>query len=433
MEGISTMTSKLGEAIHYIKLEEYERARSLLNDVLNVDPDNLIAWLWMTQVTENKHERMIYLRQVLRINPEHKAAQRGLDHLMTQVSEPLKPRIEWVDDQPEATIEEADVPQDYPSLKEIYQEEYRRTWAQRLKTQIILSWRRFQLGWRVFAQNRLAVIGLIILIIFALMAISHPILIKTVWPKGIYDPYTGFDLEVFHPAEPSSRHILGTDNLGRDVLSMLLAATQPAFILGITVAITTATVGMFVGSVSAYFGGVVDAIFSRISDAFLLIPAPLFMVIVGVAFKEFGPAKLGAIFGIISGLGGTAITLRSYANSVLAKPFVEATRIAGGSAWQIIRRHLVPHMIPLAATLMMVAVIGAVVADAFVSFIGLTRLYLNWGTMIYTSQSYSSKVFGVVEWHVLIPPSMALSLFAASFYMISRGMQEVADPKLRKR
>jgi peptide/nickel transport system permease protein len=95
--------------------------------------------------------------------------------------------------------------------------------------------------------------------------------------------------------------------------------------------------------------------------------------------------------------------------------------------------HIVPHMLPLASLYMMLAVTGAVVADAFIAFFGFTRSYLNWGTIIYLSFAYSSYLRGGVEWHVMIPPSIALSLFAAAFYFVSRGLHQVADPRLRVR
>lgn len=303
---------------------------------------------------------------------------------------------------------------------------------QRLSIRIQLTWRRLKGAWRVFARNRLAVLGLVILLLFGVMAISHPILIDTVWPSGVYNPITGFDMETLHPAPPSARHILGTDGLGRDVLSMLLAATTPTFILGLTAAVVTALIGAVMGAMSAYYGGVVDTVTTHISDAFLLVPAPLFMVIVGVAFKDFGSVRLGVLYGLIAGLGATTIVLRSYALTVMTKPYIEAARIAGGGSAHIVFRHLVPPMLPLTATTMMLAVTGAVVADAFVSFFGFTRLYLNWGTMIYNSQAYTNVLGSGVEWHVVLPPSMALSLFAAAFYLVARGLHEVGDPQLRE-
>jgi len=295
------------------------------------------------------------------------------------------------------------------------------------------TWRRFREDWRVFAENRMAVFGLVLILLFGVMAISHPVLRATVWKASLYNPVTGYDMMVMHPAPPSTTHLLGTDGLGRDVLSMLLAATTPTFIVGIAAALSAALIGTTVGVVSAYYGGIIDAVLMHLADAFLMLPAPLFMVIVGMRFREIGPVPLGLIYGVIAGAGGAAIVMRSHALTVVARPFIEAARIAGGGNRHIILTHIVPHMLPLAALYMMLAVTGAVVADAFISFWGFSRGYLNWGTVIYSSFVYSSYLATGVEWHVLIPPSIALSTFAAAFYLVSRGLHRVADPRLRQR
>ena len=277
----------------------------------------------------------------------------------------------------------------------------------------------------------MALAGLVLILLFFLMSIAHPILRRTVWQHNRYDPVTGYDMELTHPSPPSRLHLLGTDTLGRDVLSMLLAATTPTFIVGISAALTTAAIGTAIGVVSAYRKGWVDALLGHVSDAFLLLPAPLFMVIVGMRFREIDPVTLGVIYGVIAGAGAGAIVMRAQALQVVVKPFIDAARVAGGSSRRLMFVHILPHMLPLAALYMMLAVVGAVVADAFISFFGFTRSYLNWGTIIYSSFAYSSYLRGGAEWHVLIPPSIALSLFAAAFYLVSRGLHEVADPRLR--
>jgi peptide/nickel transport system permease protein len=310
---------------------------------------------------------------------------------------------------------------------------YRSSRWQRRKRRAQAGWRRFKISWDVFAQNKLALFGLALIVLFGLMAASHPILRKTVWKQGIYDPITGYDMAILHPARPSPQHLLGTDSLGRDVLSMLLAAAQPAFVVGIAAALTTALLGTTIGVVAAYFGGIVDSVLMHLADAFLLLPAPLLMVIVGMRFRDIGPAPLGLIYGLIAGAGGAAIVMRSQALQVVIKPFIEAARMAGGGRWHIMLVHVVPHMLPLAALYMMLAVTGAVVADAFIAFFGFSRSYLNWGSIIYSSFTYSSVLDTGVEWHVLIPPSVALSLFAAAFYLVARGLHQVADPRLRAR
>ena len=448
------MDKKVSEAIKLIKRGEYSLAREQLVEIVKKNPDNELAWLWLTQVAKHDRERLIFLKRVLHINPQNVVARKGIRVLQERMGmgvpnvgqrnqetssgvRPLRRRREPIQKNTESeTQRKGAAGARFSSLGGVGGSKHSGKIIinrfERFVIHLQLSLRRGKTNWGIFSQNRLAVIGLAILVIYALMAIAHPLLMKYVWVHRVYDPITGYDMNIMHPSLPSLTHLLGTDRLGRDVLSMLLAATTPAFVIGITAALTTAFVGTFVAVVSAYFGGRIDSWITRVSDAFLLLPAPIFMIIVGVAFNEIKPVTLGVLFGIISGLGGAAITLRAYALTLMAKPYIEATKVAGGSSFQIIRRHLLPHMVPLAATLMLISVVGAVVADAFISFFGITRLYLNWGTMIYTSQAYG-LLFGDIEWHVLIPPSIAISLFATSFYLIAQGLQEIADPKLQRR
>ena len=239
-----------------------------------------------------------------------------------------------------------------------------RRWQRRLHA----NWRQFRQSWRAFAENRLAILGLVMILLFGLMSLLHPVLRATVWKQGYYDPITGYDMEVMHPAMPSSRHLLGTDSLGRDVLSMLLAATTPTFTVGIAAAVSTALISTTFGVLSAYYRRAVDTVLIHISDAFLLLPAPLFMVIIGMQFRDIKAVVLGLIYGFIAGAGGAAIVMRSHALTIMNRPFIEAARIAGGGAKHIILRHLLPHMLPLSALYMMLSVTGAVVADGFISF-----------------------------------------------------------------
>jgi peptide/nickel transport system permease protein len=322
---------------------------------------------------------------------------------------------------------------------------YRLSRRERVQQRLVTSWRRFRGSWELFRQDRLAILGMALIVAFGLMTVVYPILRATVWSADLYDPRIGFDfMAAPHPSPPSwlprpnnpmhktnFTHLLGTDTLGHDVLSMLLAATRPAFSIGLTAALATALVSTALGAVAAYWGGAIDAICMQIADVFLLLPAPLFMVIFGVVFQDLGTVGYGLIYGLVAGLGGAAIVMRSYALSLRNKPFIQASQIAGGGTGHIILRHMVPHMLPLAALYMMISVVGAVVADGFISFFGFSRNYINWGGIIYSAFTIQDAVNSTVTWNVLVPASLALSFFAAAFYLVARGLHRIADPRLR--
>jgi peptide/nickel transport system permease protein len=286
-------------------------------------------------------------------------------------------------------------------------------------------------NWRIYARSPIAVAGLLLLVIFALMSISHPILMKYVWQKNIFDPVVGYDMAIFpHPSPPSEHHLLGTDTLGRDVLSILLAAAGPTFLMAMVAALATAIFSTISASLSAYFGGLVDSLFTLISNTVLLLPAPILMVVVGFTLKP-SPLFFGLIFGVVNGLGGGAIVLRAHALTVIPKTFMDAARLSGAESPYIIITHLIPHMLPLVAVNMMITVTGAIFADGFIAFMGVSRASLNWGSMIYDSFTYQA-VSSTIPWNVMIPAALSISLFAASFYMVSQGLYLVAEPRARE-
>lgn len=286
---------------------------------------------------------------------------------------------------------------------------------------------------RTFRSNRLAVAGAILILVYGIAGAVYPVLLGTVWPENLYDPVFGFDPQLMHPSPPGEGHLLGTDSLGRDVLSQLLASTGPTWIMAMTAALTTAAVAVLVGALGAVFRGWLDSALARVSDAFLLLPAPIFMLVIGASERsqQIGPFSFGLIYGVITGFGAGAIVLRAQALKVAASPFVDSARVAGAGRWRIMTRHVIPHLLPLGALYMMLSVIGAIVADGFASFFGHTGTRVNWGMMVYYGIEFPNPFTGAPVWNVLVPPSVALSLFAAAFYLVSVGLRDVADPRYR--
>lgn len=295
--------------------------------------------------------------------------------------------------------------------------------------------RRLLRSWRIYRRNRLAMLGLILLALFALMAVLQPILIETrIWPRGIYAAETGFDTSVSPWPSPSAPgHVLGVDSLGRDNLSRLMAATRPTFVLAMTAALVTALLSTVIGALSAYFRGPLDFIFTHFADGLLLIPAPVLMIVLSSRFyQDLTSVRFGLIYGVIVGAGSAAIVMRAQALRLVRQPFIEAARVAGAGGPYIVSRHLVPHMLPLAAAHMMTVVVGAVVADGFIAFMGFRSIRLNWGQMVYEGITWIT-FFSTPSWTAIFAPAVALSLFAAAFYFISRGLHDVADPRLSRR
>ncbi|MFQ5942733.1 MAG: ABC transporter permease subunit [Anaerolineales bacterium] len=400
-----------------LALSDKAEVRRLARYALKLLPNSERPWLYLAATSEPK-AGLAYLAHALERNPN---------------SKPTKKAIKWMLEQlPVDEREKALYAANLRSMQPLPQSKVQGQRLARARIRLALSIGRLKGAWGEYKRSSLGVIGLVLILLFAVMAAIHPILMDTVWPSGIYDPQVGFDSKVFHPSTPSSAHLLGTDALGRDVLSRLLAATTPTFALGLAAALAASIIGTIVGAYSGYYRGSVDSVLSRLSDVALLLPAPILMVIIGTRFRDIGPLALGLIYGFVAGAGGTAIILRSQSHKLRESPFVEASRSSGAGSTHVLTRHVIPHLLPLAALSAMVVVTGAVVADGFISFFGFTRSIHNWGTMIYETFTYD-QALSIPEpsWHSLIPPALALSLFALAFYLTSRGMERVADPQRR--
>ncbi len=325
-------------------------------------------------------------------------------------------------------------------------------------------------NWRLFSQSLLGRFGLVIIGVFALMALAHPLLMGTVWDKRIYDPVVGYDAvaseqvivervtdpttqidldtarlrgdidaqvgdvvtQLLQPAPPSRAHLLGTDPLGRDVLSQLMASARAAFALGALAALVTVVIATIIGSVAAYFGGITDGALMRFADLVILIPS-LSLLIVLSGFFTLGLLHLGIVIGLLSGFGGTAIVLKSQALTVTVKPFVDAARVAGGGHAHIVFRHIVPNVLPLSLLYMVFTVTGAITTEAVLSFFGLLNVPMSWGIMLNTTQINGYLLRGIDYWWLVIPPGLAVTLLATAFFLVGRAMDEVVNPRLRSR
>jgi peptide/nickel transport system permease protein len=230
----------------------------------------------------------------------------------------------------------------------------------------------------------------------------------------------------------AASHWLGTDPLGRDVLSQLLYSTRSAFFLGLVAALVTVFIATTVGSISAYFGGGLDTFLMRFADLILLVPLLPVLIVVSALFALSLPL-LGLVIGILTGFGGTAIILKSQALQVKVKPFIDAARIAGGSHFHVISRHIIPNVLPLSFLYMMFTVTDAISLEATLSFLGLLSIPMSWGIMINTASSQGYLLSGTDFWWLLLPAGLAVSLLAGSFFLVGRAMDEVVNPRLRRR
>jgi peptide/nickel transport system permease protein len=294
-------------------------------------------------------------------------------------------------------------------------------------------WQVFLTGWHLFRRQPLGMLGVAIIIAYGIMAVVHPLLMSTVWNRAVYDPIVGYDQAIEpHPTAPSARHLLGTDNFGRDVLSQLVAGAQTSFGVGILAALVAVSVSTVLGAAAGYFGGTADLVLMGAADVFVLMPAPVVMLIVGLLLRLEWPA-VAIGYGLLTGLGGQAIVVKAQTLTIKVRPFVEAARLAGGGHGHIIRRHILPSLIPIAIVHGVFTVVGAVLTESLLSFFGRTSYHLSWGLMIWLGQE-TFRLFTVKgQWHAILPPALSIMFYCGAFYLVGRALDEVFNPRLRRR
>jgi len=239
---------------------------------------------------------------------------------------------------------------------------------------------------------------------------------------------------VAHPLPPSRWHWLGTDPVGRDILVQLMVSTPSEFVLGVLAALITVVIGTIIGTAAAYYGGVVDVIFMRIADLMMLFPSTAFLIVLS-GFMTMNLFKLAVILGLLGGFGGITLVLKAQALTIKVKPYIDAARVSGGSHGYIIFNHIIPNVMPLSFLYMMFNVTGAVFSEAVLSFFGLMKVRMSWGLMINTvwSSGYLGSGNIGAYWWMWVPAGGAITLLCSAFYFLGRGLEEIVNPRLRKR
>lgn len=222
--------------------------------------------------------------------------------------------------------------------------------------------------------------------------------------------------------------LLGTDQRGRDVLSLFIVGVRVSLLVGISATLLAAALGLSIGLTSGYLGGAADSLIMRAVDVLLSIPIlPILMVFVGIWGK--GLWQLVIILGLFSWMG-TARTVRSLALSLRESCYVENLRSIGAGSWYILYRHLLPEAMPVVLAALSLGVPGAILAEAGLSFLGLSDpRVISWGRMLHEAHGFGAFTAGA--WWLIIPPGLGISLICLVFLDMGRAIEEMADPRLK--
>ncbi|MBR5315241.1 MAG: ABC transporter permease [Firmicutes bacterium] len=271
--------------------------------------------------------------------------------------------------------------------------------------------------------NKMARIGICIIVFFALMAIFGPILM----PFKTTDMASSRDL-VFNA--PSWEHPLGTDNLGRDVLAYLVNGSRSSLFVGLTATLISMVLGTLIGIAAGYIGGWVDNLLMRITDFFLVLPwLPFCMVLAAILGNSIWNIIL--VIGL-TGWSGTARIIRAQTLSVKEQQYVERTKSLGAGKWHIMMKHILPNVFPLVFSEAILIVSSSILTETSLAFLGLgDPTNPSWGTML--NDAYSTGAMTVGAWWYFITPGLCVILVALGFTLMGYAFDEILNPKLKER
>lgn len=270
---------------------------------------------------------------------------------------------------------------------------------------------------RLLMHRRLVSFSFIYLVLLVLAAVFAP------WITP-YDPYEQ-DLKNIR-AEPSWEHPLGTDTLGRDTLTRIVFGSRTSMLVGVVAVSSAAGIGMALGVIAGYFGGVVHTIIMRTIDAWMAIPGILLALTIATLL---GRGLTNAIIAI--GISMIPPYVRLMCGQTLAikeREYVKFMRVIGSNPWQIMLKHILPNCLPHVIVLMTMMVGGAIMAVAGLSFlgIGIVPPTAAWGGMV--SEGYTWILSSPI---LSIAPGVAIMLTVFAFNMVGDGLRDSLDPRLR--
>jgi peptide/nickel transport system permease protein len=279
--------------------------------------------------------------------------------------------------------------------------------------------------WRQYRKSKMGMAGLGILVFFVLVAIFAPLLASRceLSPTCASGP-------ILSP--PSWQYPLGTDDLGRSVLALVIWGSRISIAVGLAATLITVVIGTSFGLAAGYYGGWRESALMRITDWFLVIPfLPLAIVLSVILTPSLTTVIL--VIGITS-WASTARVVRAQVLSLKTRTYVERSRALGASHWHLMSRHILPNVGPLifANTVLIVAV--AILSETTLSFLNLgpdPATNISWGTIL--EFAFGGGAAFSNDWWWIIPPGLAVVLVVLAFTMIGYALDEILNPKLRAR
>lgn len=277
----------------------------------------------------------------------------------------------------------------------------------------------------VYRRSKSGLLGLAILFFITFMGVFAPFL-------SPFDPYKRVDRPFLRP---SQKYLLGTNDIGQDIFSELIYGTRVSLTIGVLSALFTVVIGTLMGVVSGFLGGVVDEILMRFTDVIMILPSiPLLILLMAILGKQSFFIMILVIS--ITGWTGTARLVRSSTLSIKERTYVEAAKAVGAGDRHIILKHIIPNVSPLIMATVVYQVASAMMSEAGLAFLGLgDPSKKSWGMILHyaeTSGGWYANMGNPALWWIL-PPGLCIAFTVASFVLIGQTLEEIINPRLRRR
>ena len=278
-------------------------------------------------------------------------------------------------------------------------------------------------AWGQYRRNTPGMIGLGILIAVIAMALAAPVLAD---PAGLHAVNT-----TQNPAwaSPSEFGPLGTDNLGRSILTQVIWGARISLLVGLAATILAMVIGSTVGIVAGFFGGATSAVLMRLTEWFLVIPfLPLAIVLAAI----LGPSVENIILVIgITSWPSTARLIRAQVLTLKERLYVDRSRALGASNWRLMSRHILPNVSGLIIANTTLTVPIAILSETTLSFLGLgDPSRASWGKML--QEAFQAGAITEQAWWYYVPPGLGIMLVVLAFTLCGQALEEVFDPRLRE-
>jgi oligopeptide/dipeptide ABC transporter ATP-binding protein len=275
--------------------------------------------------------------------------------------------------------------------------------------------------WRAVGRSKKAVVGVLILLFFTVLAVF----------PGQIAPYSP-TAKIFPPAlGPSSQHWLGTTNVGEDIFSQLIWGTRLSLVIALAVGAVATLLAVLVGVSAGYLGGATDGFLSLVTDVILVLPIFPLIIVIAAYEKNAGLLTLIVVLGVLGWSYG-ARQLRSQTLSLRRRDFLESARVRGERRSYVILHEILPTMTSLIVATFLGSAVYAVLTAAGLQFIGLgDPSSQSWGTMLYWAQSNEALIAGMPLW--AIAPGVCVALLGAAFALLNYAFDEISSPALRVR